>query len=341
MRATVLVVLIAVGAACGPQVAGDDDDSGGDDAAIDAPPGIDGPDVPPECVPAPPPVAGPEVTIAAQYASSYTVYDLGPVPGVPNPLGGATVAVADDDTLLIAGSSENSAGAIYSIGVTRDECGHINGWSGTAQLQVAAPYVDANLVYWSPTLLLYTGWPQFTLSQVPAGAGTPARTTDVRTLGVPADGDSGPGGIGVVPPGLAGAGGLRIVTWPAGRWFHVPTAPDGNLLTLSTVTAGPVLPNNPGGFAYVPAGSPGFTQQAIIVAEWIAGDPTRDRVAVYDADEQGDPIVATRREFMSRFPRPWGAYFEPVTGDYLFLSWGTGMDRVYVVQGFVPPPPID
>jgi len=50
--------------------------------------------------------------------------------------------------------------------------------------------------------------------------------------------------------------------------------------------------------------------------------------------------VSTRREFMSSFPRPWGAYFEPVTGDYLFLSWGLGTDRVYVVQGFVPPPPV-
>jgi hypothetical protein len=51
-------------------------------------------------------------------------------------------------------------------------------------------------------------------------------------------------------------------------------------------------------------------------------------------------MVGTRREFFSKFPRPWGAYFEPVTGDYMFLSWGTNADRVYIVQGFVPPPPI-
>jgi hypothetical protein len=131
------------------------------------------------------------------------------------------------------------------------------------------------------------------------------------------------------------------VSWPAGRWYHVDTAEDAGLLAVSAATQTATLPNNPGGFAYVPAGSPGFDAQAIIVAEWVAGDPVLDRVVVYDADDLGDPRVDTRREFFARFPRPWGAYFEPVTGDYLFLSWGTGEDHVYLVQGFVPPPIVD
>ena len=60
-------------------------------------------------------------------------------------------------------------------------------------------------------------------------------------------------------------------------------------------------------------------------------------------DEQGtvyqgpQEIKAVLDEFFKQFPRPWGAYFEPVTGDYMFLSWGTGADRLYIVQGFVPP----
>ena len=121
---------------------------------------------------------------------------------------------------------------------------------------------------------------------------------------------------------------------------YTATVPAGNLLSVTGVTPTVTLPNNPGGFAYVPAGSPGFAAQSIIVAEWRQSGHADDRVAVYEADAQGDPIIATRREFMSAFPRPWGAYFEPVTGDYLFLSWGLGTDRVYVVQGFVPPPPV-
>src|SRR5688572_22350453 len=157
---------------------------------------------------------------------------------------------------------------------------------------------------------------------------------------MPETGDSGPGGVGIVPPGLAAAGELRLVTWPAGRWYHLEVEPDGALLSVTGLGGPGNLPNEPGGFAYVPAGSPGFARQSLIVAEWRRLDPSLDRVAVYEVDDRGDPLPDTRREFFSRFPRPWGAYFEPVTGDYLFLSWGTGNDHVYVVQGFVPPPPL-
>jgi hypothetical protein len=126
-----------------------------------------------------------------------------------------------------------------------------------------------------------------------------------------------------------------------GRWYHLEVAPDGPLLGVTGLGPPGVLANEPGGFAYVPAGSPGFERQSLIVAEWRRFDPSQDRVAVYEVDDQGDPLQGTRREFFRRFPRPWGAYFEPVTGDYLFLSWGTFDDHVYVVQGFVPPPPLD
>jgi hypothetical protein len=185
-------------------------------------------------------------------------------------------------------------------------------------------------------VLLYTEWPQHMLSQLAPAATVADRRTDLTTIGFPAT-DSGPGGLGRVPPSLAAAGELRIVTWPGGRWAHVTSAPDGALLSITAAEEKLALPNEPGGFAYVPAGSPGFDVQSVIVAEW-RFDSTLDRVAVYDVDDQGDPVVTTRREFFVKFPRPWGAYFEPVTGDYLFLSWGTGEDRVYAVRGFVPPP---
>lgn len=330
---------LTLAAGCGADSPGHPDAGPADariDAAVDASGGIDAPECPP-----PPNPAGPEVALAPPFDTLYTVYDLGPVPGVPNPLGGTTVKVDETGALLIAGASERADGALYRIGLSRDACGHVLGFTGTATQVATAPYVDANLVYWNPDLLLYTEWPQFALSQLPTGATAPARRTDLRPLGVTATGDSGPGGIGVVPAGLAGAGGLRIVTWPAGNWYRVSTAPDGALVAITGVTHTATLPNNPGGFAYVPAGSPGFDRQSLITAEWRQSGQADDRVAVYEVDDQGDPIVATRREFLSKFTRPWGAYYEPVTGDFFFLQWGAGTDRIYVVQGFVPPPPID
>ena len=324
---------LALIAACGPGSRRDPGDTSDPDATRSST------DSTPICW-SPLPAAGSDVVLAAPFAPLYSVYKLGKVPGVPDPLGGTVVLASSANKLLVAGGSETEGGAIYAIGVDRDTCGHITGFSGTAHVVAQTPYVDANLVYRTSSLLLYTEWPQYTLSQLASGATTPDRRTDLRTLGMPAGGDYGPGGLGYVPPGLAAAGELRLVTWPGGRWYHARTSPDGALLGIDGLTSTLTVPNEPGGFAYVPAGSPGFAKQSLILAEWRRLSPTLNRVAVYDVDDAGDPIVATRREFFSKFPRPWGAYFEPVTGDYLFLSWGTGDDQMYIVQGFVPPPPV-
>lgn len=294
------------------------------------------PDAPPCSTP---PAAGAEVELAPEFRDLYSVYALGSVPGVPSPLGGIVVSAGDPNTLLVAGASERFDGALYEIAVDRDACGHILGFVGTATQVASTPYVDANLVYGPGSLLVYTEWPQFHLSQLALGATMPSSRTDLLALGIAPSPDQGPGGIGFVPPGHGAASGtLRLVTWPDGHWYQVGATLTGGLYTIDSLTEAVALPNNPGGFAYVPAGSPGFAAQSLIVAEWVRGDRTLDRVAVYETDVAGDPMPATRREFFSRFPRPWGAYFEPVTGDYLFLTWGDGDDRVYIVQGFVPPP---
>ena len=325
MRCTSFLVLALI--ACGPH-ARDEQPSAQPDAAIASV------DAESNACPPPPNPAGPDVAFAAPFDQLYDVYDLGPVPGVPGPLGGTVISIADNNTLLVAGASEREDGAIYSIGVKRDPCGHIIGFNGTATLVANTPYVDANLVYMSNNLLLYTEWPQYTLSQIQTNATTPARRTDLRTLGMPTI-DSSPGGLGRVPPNLAPAGELRLVTWPSGGWYHAAATTSGSLVDITGLTQTATLPNQPGGFAYVPAGSPGFPKQSVIVAEWQASDA--DRVSVYETDAQGDPVVSTRKEFFMKFPRPWGAYFEPVTGDYMFLSWGASVDRLYIVQGFVPP----
>ena len=326
MRRVAIVCLLV---ACGPPPRTGSSPDG-------AAPVVDTPDADP--CPPPPGGAPAGVELAAPFDMIYRVYDLGAVPGVPNPLGGTVVRVDNNDVLLVAGASETPDGAIYSIGLTRDSCNHIIGFQGTATVVANTPYVDANLIYMRPDLLVYTEWPQYTLSQLATGSMMPDRRTDLRMISTPAI-DSSPGGLGRVPPSLAPAGELRLVTWPSGGWYHVTTAPDGSLLAVNSLTVATTLPNQPGGFAYVPEGSPGFPIQSVIVAEWRT-ESNLDRVAVYEVDAAGDPVVATRREFFKKFPRPWGAYFEPVTGDYLFLSWGAGDDHVYVVQGFVPPPVI-
>lgn len=215
-----LVVALAL-VGCGPDSRGSDTDANASDADRDGPPLTDATACPP-----PPNAAGPDVQLAAPFDTLYRVYDLGQVPGVPNPLGGTVINSANPNILLVAGGSESSTGAIYAIGVERDTCGHIIGWSGTATMVAATPYVDANLVYTAADLLVYTEWPQYNISQLRTGSTAADRVTNFGTIGMVTTGDSGPGGLGLVPPSLAAAGEMRVVTWPVGRWFHVARAPD-------------------------------------------------------------------------------------------------------------------
>ena len=146
--------------------------------------------------------------------------------------------------------------------------------------------------------------------------------------------DQGPGGIGFVPPGLAAEGQLRALSQPIGQVLHIGYQKTDDGIRVTTVDKQPaILEGWPGGFAYVPAGSPGFPKQSMIVAEWSGGV-----VSTYEVDQQGDPIVSTRKLFFDKFSAPWGAYFDAVTGDYLFLTWGGSPDRVFAVQGFAIPP---
>lgn len=274
--------------------------------------------------PVPPPVMTPE------FEPYYRAYDLGPVPGMPaGHLGGCVALYNDPDTLLLAGNSEAAEGQLYSIKLKRDVCGHILGFEGSAQLVATTPFIDANLLYGKENVLLYSQWPVNQISQLLPGASSPGKTTDLAPFGV----DSSIGGMGFVPPGLSSAGSLRGITWSMGNWFEISTSFQGGYYEITGASQVTTLPNGPGGFAYVPQGSPGFPSQSLIVAEW-----SGDKVAVYQVDTQGNPDAATRKEFFSFFQKPWGAYFEPVSGDYLFLTWGPVPDRVYVVRGFAPPP---
>ncbi len=310
-------------AACGP---GERDSNG---ASPDAAVSNTGDNVDAASCEPPPQATG--ASIDPAYAAHYALYNLGSVPGVPSPLGGSTISRSDPNTLLIAGASEREDGAIYSIKVKRNACGHIYAFDGTATLAATTPYVDASLVYAPNDVLLYVQWPgQFMFSQLAPGSTTPDRSIDERVSGMTG---GGLGSIGFVPPDLAGAGGLRGLIQSEGYWYHIDLTPDGSLFSISTSTMTTTLPHWPGGFAYVPTGSPDFTNPSLVVAEW-----NNQTVAAYDVDSQGDPIVSTRRPFINNFDHPWGAYFEPETGDYFFLSWGSGtQDQVFVVQGFVPP----
>jgi hypothetical protein len=154
------------------------------------------------------------------------------------------------------------------------------------------------------------------------------KITSLTALGVA----SSVGGAAFVPAGMPGAGQFKVTSFNANRWYTLPLTPDGSgTFNIGAATTNILISGGPEGIAYVPMGSPLFAAPAVLVSEYSAG-----LVGVYDVDGAGDPIVGTRRTFVSGLTGAEGAVIDPVTGDFLFSTFG-GSNRVVRVTGFASP----
>ena len=68
-------------------------------------------------------------TLVAPFTGSYTVDDIGQVPGVPYLLGGLTLKAGTNDRLLIGGEANDGPAAVR-VGTCAMCAGHIVGFSG-------------------------------------------------------------------------------------------------------------------------------------------------------------------------------------------------------------------
>jgi hypothetical protein len=139
-----------------------------------------------------------------------------------------------------------------------------------------------------------------------------------------------------VPQGQPGAGSLKLASYRGGGWYDADVVADGSgTYDLANVReiVDSRLGGGPEGFVYVPGGSPQFSGASLLVSEYGV-----DEVAAYRVDANGDPIVASRRAMISGLDGAEGALLDPVTGDFLFSTFGGG-SRVVAVRGFRPPPP--
>ena len=270
--------------------------------------------------------------VQAPFNGSYTVTDIGSPAGVPPSLGGLTLKAGTTDRLLIGGSANGVAGALYEIGVVRDGSGHITGFSGAATRFADAAYNDGGVLYGPGGVLFLARWPQNELGQIRAGSVTTDKVIPLTPLGVAASLAS----LQFVPPGQPGAGSLKLASYSGGQWYDAEVVPDGaGTYDVRNVTPipGSTLTGGPEGFVYVPSGSPQFSGPSLLVSEYGA-----DQIAAYAVDGNGDPVVASRRTFIAGLDGAEGALLDPVTGDFLFSTFGGG-SRVIVVRGFRPPPP--
>ncbi len=267
-------------------------------------------------------------TVAPAFAGSYSLETLGSVPGLPTPYGGVTFL--DADTLLIGGAANTVVGRLHTIDVTRDAGGHITGFVGTAVVYGnIGENNDGGVTFGPGGVLFTTRYRQNALGQTKPGSTDEDTVTALTPLGIA----SSVGGAAFVPAGMPGAGQFKLASYNDSRWYSVPLTPDGSgTFTLGVPTVDLAINGGPEGIAYVPTGSPLFAAPAVLVSEYSA-----NVVAAYDVDGNGDPLPGTRRVLVQNLSGAEGAVIDPVSGDFLFSTFGTS-NRLIRVGGFVPPP---
>ena len=267
-------------------------------------------------------------TIADEFTCAYRFVDLGrPPASVPAPLGGLTFKAGDPNTLLIGGSANQPTAKIYAVTVIRDSSNRITGFGPTATVHADAPNIDGGLVYAPGGVLLFSRYNMNNVGQIKPGSTTMDKTVDLNALGF----SGSVGAIMVVPSGFPGAGRFKVLPYNTGFWHDSVLSADGaGTFNISGPTNTINVGGGPEGIVYVEGTAVLFDAPSVLVSEFATG-----RVVAYEVDANGDPIVASRRVFMTGLGGAEGGTRDPVTGDFLFSTFGGG-DRVLVVRGFDP-----
>ncbi|MGH8103834.1 MAG: choice-of-anchor Q domain-containing protein, partial [bacterium] len=271
------------------------------------------------------------VNVVPPYDAVYTATDLCSIPGVPTRYGGLTFLPGDPSTLIIGGEANDAAGKLYSIQVVRDGQNHITGFNGTASFFADAAYNDGGVVFGPGGVLFLVRWPVNELGQTKPSSTTTDKVTDLGPLGVAPS----PGALNFVPNGYPGAGQMKMVTYDSGEWYTVAISPDGSgTYNIDSATQNTTIAVGPEGFIYVPPGSPLFPDfNSMLVSEY-----DNNEVAAYTLDSSGNPVPGSRASFVTGINGAEGAAIDPITGDFLFSTFGS-TNRVIRVSGFAPPPP--
>lgn len=270
-------------------------------------------------------VASDAQDVQPPFDAVYAAQSLGPVPGLPTPYGGLVFLAGNPNTLLIGGAASTTDGVLYSIQVARDSSGNVTGFVGTAEYFAEADYIDGGLDYGPGGVLFASRYPVSEIGQILPGSTVTDKVVFVSTGG-------SIGGTTFVPPGFPSAGDLKIVSYISGQFLHGFLTPDGSGTYDIDLELRTTIVGGPEGFVYIPPGSPSFVDyESMLVTEYSTG-----AIAAYRIDANGDPIPATRQLFVTGLTGAEGAALDPVSGAFMFSTFGGG-DQVVLVSGFTPP----
>jgi len=270
--------------------------------------------------------------ITPEFADDYSFTDLGSAPGVPTNYGGLFILPSDPNTLYLGGAANSSSGALYAVPLIRDAEDRITGFGGPAVRAADAPNNDGGITPDPGGLISFARYPTNAYGQIDLSTGEVVNNIPLAQFGVAISSAS----VSFVPANYPGAGGMKISSYSSGQYYDIDyTVGAGGIISINGATqiVGSTLPGGPEGFTYVPLASPGFDNPSMIVSEF-----NGNQISVYEMDSNGDPIISSRRIFMTGLTNAEGAAIDPVTGAFLFSTFGGG-NRVVVVDGFVIPAP--
>ncbi len=262
--------------------------------------------------------------------AGYAINDLGSITDLPTPYGGLTIRSSSMDTLYIGGTANQAGGAVYKVPLLRDvNTQRITGFGGPAVLHAPAPNIDGGLSFAPNGTMLYTRFNMNEWGQLLTDGTT--LSTALSPLGI----TTSVGSHVFVPTGAPGAGNLIIASYSAAILYKVPftIGTDGAYQPAAPTASVSVtgLANGPEGIAYVPSGSAGFTNPSMVVSAYQA-----NKIVAFEVDADGLPIASTARDMITGLTGAEGAFIDPLTGDFLFSTFG-GTNRVIRVTGFEVP----
>jgi hypothetical protein len=267
--------------------------------------------------------------VTATYENEYSIVDLGPAANVPLNYGGLTFLAGDPNTLLIAGHANNGAGVINALSVIRNGDGHITGFAPSATFFANAPDNDGGLAYAPNGTLFFTRYNDNQVGEIKPGSTNPDLIVGLSSS------LSSVGTLNFVPGGYNTAGDLILGSYSNATFCTAPTFDngDGTYDIGACSNSVDIGSGGPEGIIYVPQGSADFSNPSVLISLYSSGI-----IASYQTDANGLPIVATRQNFITGLSNVEGAVVDPLTGDFLFSTYGSS-SHIYQVTGFATPTP--
>ena len=275
------------------------------------------------------PSASIALTIQPPFNNTYTAVPLGRINGLPERYGGLAFKRGDPNTILIGGQANSASGRFYEVPLVRDPASRKITGFGTPVATGFGANNDGGIAYHPRGILLYSRYSNNEIGMVARGSNTQDRSVALSPFGVAAS----PGALTFVPADLNGGGRLKVMSYSGARFYDLTFEDDGNgTFRITGATQKATLQGGPEGMIYLPKGSPEFgNNQTLLVTEYGG-----NAIVAYSIDAEGNPIASTRKVFLSDLTRGEGAAIDPMTGDFLFSTFGTP-NQVIRVEGFLAP----